>query len=129
MPQVRTLRLRMPKVRKPQARTSLASKKRFTIALISMLSIATAIVAARAQAPATPPQSSGSVKLAEQQFKNIKVLKGIPADQVIPAMEFITASLGVECDFPFRWAWLFSRRHPATSSHNTRGTMASCWPG
>jgi photosynthetic reaction center cytochrome c subunit len=64
-----------------------------------MLSIATAIVAARAQAPATPPQSSGSVKLAEQQYKNIKVLKGIPADQVIPAMEFITASLGVECDF------------------------------
>jgi photosynthetic reaction center cytochrome c subunit len=27
------------------------------------------------------------------------VLKGIPADQLIPAMEFITASLGVECEF------------------------------
>jgi photosynthetic reaction center cytochrome c subunit len=47
---------------------------------------------AYAQAPATP-------KLAEQQFKNIKVLKGIPADQVIPAMQFIAASLGVECEY------------------------------
>jgi len=26
-------------------------------------------------------------------------LKGIPADQLIPAMQFITASLGVECEF------------------------------
>jgi photosynthetic reaction center cytochrome c subunit len=38
-------------------------------------------------------------KLAEQQYKNIQVLKGIPADQLIPAMQFITASLGVECEF------------------------------
>ncbi len=38
-------------------------------------------------------------KTAEQQFKNIQVLKGIPADQLIPSMQFITASLGVECEF------------------------------
>jgi photosynthetic reaction center cytochrome c subunit len=50
---------------------------------------------ARAQAPA--PQ--GSEKKAEEQFKNIQVLKGIPADQLIPSMQFITASLGVECEF------------------------------
>ena len=36
---------------------------------------------------------------AAQQFKNIQVLKDIPADQLIPAMQFITASLGVECEF------------------------------
>src|SRR5256885_940539 len=46
----------------------------------------------------TPPQDSSAPKLAEQQFKNIQVLKGVPADQVFPAMQFITASLGVECD-------------------------------
>ncbi len=48
-----------------------------------------------------PPQSAASAgpKMAEEQFKNIKVLKGIPADQVIPAMQFITVSLGVECEF------------------------------
>jgi photosynthetic reaction center cytochrome c subunit len=38
-------------------------------------------------------------KMAEEQFKNIKVLKGVPADQVFPAMQFITISLGVECEF------------------------------
>ena len=75
----------------------LSGKRTLAIALVSMLSVATAIVAARAQSPGAPAQSSGP--LAEQQFKNIKVLKGIPADEVIPAMEFITASLGVECEF------------------------------
>jgi photosynthetic reaction center cytochrome c subunit len=36
---------------------------------------------------------------AEEEFKNIQVLKGLPADQLIPGMQFITASLGVECQF------------------------------
>ncbi len=86
----------MPRVRMPKA-----GKKILAISIVSVLSIATAIVAGRAQAPAAPAQSAepGSAPLAEQQYKNIKVLKGIPADQVIPAMEFITASLGVECEF------------------------------
>ena len=37
-------------------------------------------------------------KLAEQEFKNIQALKGIPADQIFPAMQFITASLGEDCE-------------------------------
>jgi photosynthetic reaction center cytochrome c subunit len=78
-----------------------AGKRIFAISLVATLSIAGAIVGARAQAPAATAQSSGqtAAPLAEQQYKNVKVLKGIPADQVIPAMEFITASLGVECEF------------------------------
>ncbi len=36
---------------------------------------------------------------AEQKFKNIQVLKSIPAEQLVPSMQFIAASLGVECDF------------------------------
>ncbi len=48
--------------------------------------------------PAQTPTSSAPKK-AEEQFKNIKVLKGIPADQIFPTMQFITASLGVECEF------------------------------
>jgi len=47
-------------------------------------------------APAAAPSSG---KAAEQAYKNIQVLKGIPADQLIPTMQFITASLGVQCDF------------------------------
>ena len=38
-------------------------------------------------------------KKAEEQFKNIQVLKGIPAEDLFPTMQFITASLGVQCDF------------------------------
>jgi outer membrane lipoprotein-sorting protein len=42
---------------------------------------------------------TASAKKAEEQFKNIQVLTGIPADQLVPGMQFITASLGVECQF------------------------------
>jgi photosynthetic reaction center cytochrome c subunit len=40
-----------------------------------------------------------SEKKAEEVFKNIQVLKGIPAEQLIPSMEFMTASLGVQCGY------------------------------
>jgi hypothetical protein len=46
----------------------------------------------------TKPQSE-EPKTAEQQFKNIQVLKDIPAEELIPTMQFISASLGVQCDF------------------------------
>ena len=38
-------------------------------------------------------------KHAEDVFKNIQVLKGLPAGQLIPTMEFISSSLGVECGY------------------------------
>lgn len=34
-----------------------------------------------------------------KQFTNIQVLRDIPADQLIPSMQFISASLGVDCGF------------------------------
>jgi hypothetical protein len=55
--------------------------------------------------PANPASASSSgenpgvQKTTEQEFKNIQILKGLPADQLIPAMQFITSSLGVGCDF------------------------------
>lgn len=53
---------------------------------------AAAIVSAlHAQVPA--------VKNAEEVYKNIVQLKGTPADQLMPAMQFISSSLGVECTF------------------------------
>ena len=57
-----------------------------------------AIAGTRAQSGSVAPASPAQ-KLAEEQFKNIKVLKGVPADQIFPAMQFITASLGVECEY------------------------------
>jgi outer membrane lipoprotein-sorting protein len=53
-------------------------------------------VGVKAHAQTAAPAAT---KKAEEQFKNIQVLKGIPADQLIPTMQFMAASLGVECDF------------------------------
>jgi hypothetical protein len=38
-------------------------------------------------------------KTAGEYYKNIKVLKEIPASELLPTMQFIRSSLGVECDF------------------------------
>lgn len=38
-------------------------------------------------------------KAAQPRFKNLQVLKDVPPDQLIPAMQFISASLSVECEF------------------------------
>ncbi len=71
-----------------------ATVRRFAIAAAALVA-ATSLIAAR---PAQAPQTNGP-KTAVQAFKNIQVLKDIPADELIPSMQFITNSLGVECDF------------------------------
>jgi hypothetical protein len=71
----------------------MATKNRVGITAIAVL-LATGALYAAFQAPA-----QNTPKTAEQQFKNIQVLKGIPADQLIPTMQFISASLNVECEF------------------------------
>jgi len=53
----------------------------------------------RAQSGAQSPASGAAVKPAEEVFKNIQILKGVQSDQILPAMQFISASLGVECEF------------------------------
>jgi hypothetical protein len=79
------------------------SGKRLTIVAMVALVAICGFVTRRVKAQGgTMPQAAASAagpKTAEQQFKNIQTLKGIPADQLIPTMQFITASLGVECDF------------------------------
>ena len=44
-------------------------------------------------------QQAAPSKTAAQQFKNIQTLKDIPADQLIPTMQFIAGALGVDCEF------------------------------
>ena len=60
-----------------------------------VVALAAALLAARGQ----NPSQAGPPKTASEQFKNVRVLKDIPADQLIPAMQFIAASLGVECEY------------------------------
>jgi photosynthetic reaction center cytochrome c subunit len=69
-----------------------ASSSALLISAFSVFSI-------RTRAQSSAGAASPGPKKAEEVFKNIQVLKGIPADQVFPTMQFITASLGVECDF------------------------------
>ncbi len=64
-------------------------------AAVSAQSGGTAQIPTTTQAATQAPRP----KKAEEQFKNIQVLKGIPAEQIFPTMQFITASLGVECEF------------------------------
>jgi photosynthetic reaction center cytochrome c subunit len=52
----------------------------------------------KSQAEGAKSKTEG-VQTAEQKFKNVQVLKGIPADQLIPSMQFISASLGVDCEY------------------------------
>jgi hypothetical protein len=47
-----------------------------------------------AAAPAPPDPNK-----AEGRYKNIQVLKGTPADDLVPAMQFISNALGKDCDF------------------------------
>src|SRR5215831_17330810 len=69
-----------------------AQNLRRTAGLISFM-LLSAVVLAKSQETSSPP------KTAAQQFKNIQVLKDIPADQLVPTMQFISGSLGVDCEF------------------------------
>jgi hypothetical protein len=57
-----------------------------------------------AQAPPGPPPAPVTAaamkgKTADQFYKKIEVFKGLPAEQVHPAMEYITVALGVGCGY------------------------------
>ena len=84
------------------------SKRMEVLAVVAFFLVSGVVIAvAKVQSSGTPHTSpatqaattSPGPKKAEEQFKNIQVLKGIPAEQIFPTMQFISASLGVECDF------------------------------
>ena len=56
---------------------------------------------AAAPAPPAPAPLAADMKgkTADQFYKKIEALKGIPADQIHPAMEYITTALGVGCGY------------------------------
>jgi photosynthetic reaction center cytochrome c subunit len=83
--------------------TQTACKSAFVTAAL-LIAFVTALLGAHAQnlqqaAPPSGAPAPATPKTASQQFKNIQILKDVPADQIIPAMQFITASLGVDCEY------------------------------
>jgi len=61
---------------------------------VRFVGVAFLIAVAYAQTPI-----ARSDKKSEAIFKNVKVLSDIPSKQLIPAMEFITSALGVQCSY------------------------------
>jgi photosynthetic reaction center cytochrome c subunit len=57
------------------------------------------IVAGLRPLTAQSPPAEGPPLKAEEFYKNIRVLNGVPADQITPAMYFFASSLGVGCGF------------------------------
>src|SRR6267154_5339719 len=66
----------------------------FACTFLLAVALFTGFLSARAQNPPT-----GAPKTAARSFKNIQVMKDVPAEDIIPAMQFISASLGVECTY------------------------------
>jgi photosynthetic reaction center cytochrome c subunit len=65
---------------------------------ITLFFSSTALIGIVATALAQSKTDSPSPKTASEAYKNIKVLKDAPAEQLLPAMQFISTSLGVGCD-------------------------------
>ncbi len=57
------------------------------------------MIATRNTSADDKPQKSTTPVTVEQQHKNIQVLKGMPESQLVPAMNFISTSLGVRCNY------------------------------
>lgn len=67
----------------------------FVLALGFSLCALSAVDLSHAEDAAKPPPAETAAK----HYKNIKVLKQLPADQLVPTMRFFTQSLGVRCSF------------------------------
>jgi photosynthetic reaction center cytochrome c subunit len=57
------------------------------------------LAAMAADAPKPPAAATPDQSKAEGRFKNIQAFKGYPADAVFPAMQFMSAALGVDCEY------------------------------
>ncbi len=77
----------------------------FVVLTIALVGLVASTPSLYAQAPAAGPPAPAPTaadmkgKTADQFYKKIEVLKGVPADQVHPAMEYITTALGVGCGY------------------------------
>lgn len=70
------------------------------IAVIAAVLFAGVAIRVSGQSAHSQAGTTGATsQTAGDKYKNIKVLNQIPADELIPSMQFITAALGVECEF------------------------------
>ena len=82
--------------------TAPSTKLRILVLCVALLFVACVSIVASAQAGlllSAAQQTEPAEKTVEQVQKNIKVLHGLPESQLIPVMNFVSASLGVRCQF------------------------------
>ena len=73
---------------------------RLTLLTLLVTSCVTVLInRTSAQNQATPTATATTEKTVEQVQKNIQVLKGLPASQLVPVMNYMAASLGVRCNY------------------------------
>ena len=73
--------------------------KRFNRSILALAAAALPISLAALSGMAQEGKKPAKPMLASQKYKNIKVLKNLPADQLGPLMHKYNDSLGVRCDF------------------------------
>jgi photosynthetic reaction center cytochrome c subunit len=77
-----------------------ASAAVFALVPVGVAAQQSAAPAAEKTVPVVIPQAAtAGEKAAKDEFKNLKVLGDVPANQVIPAMRYITSALGVQCQY------------------------------
>src|SRR3954467_2544044 len=67
----------------------------FAAATAALALILISVATVHGQGPAAP--ASPRAPMAEEVFKNVQILKGIPVDQFMGTMGFFSASLGLNC--------------------------------
>ena len=72
--------------------------ERSRIAVLIACFVAIVVLSARVAVRAQAPAPANASKMSQDVFKNIQVLKDVPPDQFAQGMQFIAASLGVQCD-------------------------------
>jgi photosynthetic reaction center cytochrome c subunit len=88
-----------------QMKSTLRDMPGIVFLVVSAVSLALAPANLNAQSPAPQPGQAAQPpmdikgKTASQYYKNVKVLKDIPAVELHPAMEYIMVSLGVGCGY------------------------------
>jgi photosynthetic reaction center cytochrome c subunit len=85
-------------LRRPRTKT-FVTKARILFHPALLAAVATLALAIGLGAQAQQSQPAPAEKTVAQQYKNIQVLKDIPASQLLPGMRYITTALGVECNY------------------------------
>jgi hypothetical protein len=70
-----------------------------TLGLTFAVAISRTSTARTQNSAAVPQQKPAAEKTVDEMQKNIQVLKGLPESQLIPVMNYMSASLGVRCNF------------------------------